>query len=42
MSVENNMDPGALPTHLPVLTQIEEMIIARSHVQMLVYRYRGH
>jgi hypothetical protein len=42
MSMENNMDPGELPAHLPALTQVEEMIIARSHVQMLVYRYRGH
>jgi hypothetical protein len=42
MSMENNMDPGELPAHLPALTQVEEMIIARSHVQMLVHRYRGH
>ena len=42
MSRENNMDPGELPPHLPVLTQVEEMIIARAHVQMVVKRYRGH
>jgi ATP-dependent DNA helicase PIF1 len=42
MSVENNMDPGDILAHLPVLTQIEEMIIARSHVQMMVHRVRGH
>ena len=42
MSVENEMDPGELPAHLPELTQVEEMIIARSHVQMMVYRYHGH
>jgi hypothetical protein len=42
MSTENCMNPGELPAHLPVLTQIEEMIIARSHVQMLLHRYRGH
>src|SRR6195952_155722 len=42
MSEENNMDPGEVPAYLPELTQIEEMIIARSHVQMMVYRYRGH
>jgi ATP-dependent DNA helicase PIF1 len=42
MSADNEMDPGELPAHLPELTQVEEMIIARSHVQMLVYRYRGH
>ncbi|KID81448.1 ATP-dependent DNA helicase PIF1 [Metarhizium guizhouense ARSEF 977] len=42
MSAENEMDPGELPTHLPELTQVEEMIIARCHIQMVVYRYRGH
>ena len=42
MSTENEMDPGELPTHLPELSQVEEMVIARSHVQMMVYRYRGH
>jgi hypothetical protein len=42
MSADNQMDPGEIPDHLPVLTQVEEMIIARSHVQMLVHRYRGH
>jgi hypothetical protein len=36
------MDPGIFPAHLPALTQVEEMIIARSHVQMVLYRYRGH
>jgi len=41
-SAENNMDPGIVPAHLPVLTQIEEMVIARSHVQMMIKRYRGH
>ena len=39
MSAENQMDPGVLPTHLPILTQIEEMVIARSHVQMVLYCY---
>ena len=42
MSGDNKMDPGDVPAHLPALTQVEEMIIAHSHVQMLVYRYRGH
>jgi hypothetical protein len=42
MSRENGMDPGQLPAYLPELTQVEEMIIARCHVQMMVYRYRGH
>lgn len=42
MSADNEMDPGEIPAHLPALTQVEEMILARSHVQMLVHRYRGH
>jgi hypothetical protein len=36
------MDPGIVPAHLPALTQIEEMVIARSRVQMMIKRYRGH
>ncbi len=42
MSTDNEMDPGPILDYLPELTQIEEMIIARSHVQMIVFRYRGH
>ena len=32
MSTDNEMDPGDVPAHLPALTQVEEMIIARSYV----------
>ena len=42
MSAANQMDPGVVPDYLPELSQLEEMIIARSHVQMMVFRYRGH
>ena len=42
MSADNEMDPGDVLAYLPALTQVEEMIIARSHVHMLVHRYRGH
>ena len=42
MSADNHMDPGIVPSHLPELTQVEEMVIARAHVQMLVKRVRGH
>jgi ATP-dependent DNA helicase PIF1 len=42
MSADNHMDPGIVPGHLPELTQVEEMVIARAHVQMLVKRVRGH
>ena len=41
-SVENKMDPGIVPAHLPALTQIEEMVIAWSYVQMMIKRYWGH
>ncbi|KAN0069320.1 hypothetical protein V8E54_012335 [Elaphomyces granulatus] len=37
------MDPGEVPAHLPALSQIEEMLIARVHVHLeaerLQYRY---
>lgn len=42
MSAANNMDPGEVPAHLPKLSQVEEMTIARSHVQMVLCRVRGH
>ena len=42
MSAENRIDTRVFPAHLPMLTQVEEMIIARSHVQMVLYRYRGY
>jgi hypothetical protein len=41
-SADNEMDPGIVPAYLPALTQVEEMVIARSHVQMMIKRYRGH
>ena len=42
MSAENEMDLGEIPAYLLELTQVEEMIIAQSYVQMMVHRYRGH
>jgi hypothetical protein len=39
MSVENEMDLGEIPAYLPELIQVEEMIIAQSHVQMMVHCY---
>ena len=35
------MDPGAVPEHLPTLTEVEEMIIARVHVHLQVARVCG-
>jgi len=40
-SKENLMDPGGVPEHLPALTQVEEMLIARVHVFLGVYSIRG-
>jgi hypothetical protein len=42
MSIENNMDPGTVPGYLLELIQVEEIVIARAHVQMLVKRVRGY
>ncbi len=42
MSVDNEMDLGDVPAYLLALTQIEEMVIARAHVQMLLKRVQGH
>jgi hypothetical protein len=36
------MDLGIVPAHLPALLQIEEMVIAHSHVQMMIKHYQGH
>lgn len=36
------MIPPAVPPHLPELTQVEEMLIARVHVTVQVYQVRGH
>jgi hypothetical protein len=48
-SKDNLMDPGSVPEHLPALTQVEEMLIARVHVCLEVrqirgqqYKYTGH
>jgi hypothetical protein len=32
MSAANNINPEAVPDYLPELSQLKEMIIARSHV----------
>jgi hypothetical protein len=42
MSADNEMDLGELPAYLLELTQVEEMIIAWSYMQMIVHRYRGY
>jgi hypothetical protein len=42
MSADNNIDPGELLAYLLELTQVEEMIITWSYVQIIVYCYRGY
>ena len=37
-SAENKMDPGIVLAYLLALTQIEEMVIAWSHVQIMIKR----
>ena len=39
---KNNIDLGIVPAHLLVLTQIEEIVIACSYVQIMIKRYQGH
>ncbi|KJZ70977.1 hypothetical protein HIM_09632 [Hirsutella minnesotensis 3608] len=48
-SAANHLDFGEVPTNLPDLTMVEEMLIARVHVHVKVlqvrgaqYKYRGH
>ncbi|RFU33151.1 hypothetical protein B7463_g3183, partial [Scytalidium lignicola] len=41
MSMENHLDPGEFPAHLPILTQVEEMLIAKVHIHMEVCQVRG-
>jgi len=40
-SAANDMDPGDVPTSLPVLTQVEDMLIAPVHVYVEVRQIRG-
>ena len=38
----NCLDSGPVPTHLPVLSEIEEMLIAHVHVHQQIARVRDH
>ena len=40
-SADNNMDPGEVPQCLEGLPQVEEMLIAKAHPIMSVYRKKG-
>jgi uncharacterized protein DUF6570 len=37
LSDDNDMDPGEVPEHLPALSQVEEMLIARVHLHLEVF-----
>ena len=39
---DNEMDPGGVSPHLPKLSQVEEILIARAHVHVEAKRIRGH
>lgn len=41
MSAENHMDFGSAVTHLPVLSQVEKMLIAKVHCFIEVHQIRG-
>ena len=40
-SAANNMDPGPVPQHLPQLSMAAELLVARAHITMSLWRYRG-
>ena len=37
----NNMDLGIIPKHLPILTEVEEIIITYIHIYLQVAQVRG-
>ena len=40
-SKSNGLDPGPVPGFLPILTAVEELLIARVYVHLEVVRVRG-
>ncbi|KAJ5054220.1 uncharacterized protein L3040_000501 [Drepanopeziza brunnea f. sp. 'multigermtubi'] len=42
MTAGNNMDPGEVPDYLPKLSALEEALISPLHVNMSLWRHRGH
>jgi hypothetical protein len=41
-SAENNIDLGIVLAYLLALSQIEEMVVACSYMQMMIKRYQGY
>jgi hypothetical protein len=42
ISIENNIDPGIVPSYLLELSQVKEIVITRVYVQILVKRICRH
>ena len=40
-SKSNGLNPGPVPSFLPILTTVEELLIARVYVYLQVVRIRG-
>jgi hypothetical protein len=40
-SKSNGLNPGPIPSFLPILTAVEELLIARVYVYLQVVRIRG-
>ena len=40
-SKSNRLNPGPIPSFLPILTAVEELLIARVYVYLQVVRIRG-
>jgi hypothetical protein len=40
-SKSNRLNPGPIPSFLPILTAVEELLIARVYVYLQVMRIRG-
>jgi len=40
-SKSNGLNPGPIPSFLPILTAVEELLIARVYVYLQVIRVRG-
>jgi len=40
-SESNELNPGPIPSFLPILTAVEELLIARVYVHLQVIRVRG-
>ena len=40
-SESNELNPGPIPSFLPILTAVEELLIARVYIHLQVVRVRG-